>query len=42
MQLLDTGFWTDGGINFYQKRYGRSETCVSSMVLAVLCWFQVE
>ncbi len=37
--LLDTGFWRDGGINFYPRRYQRSETCISSMVLAVLSWF---
>jgi len=41
-QLLDTGFWQDGGINFYSRRRQRSETCISSMVLAVLCWFQSD
>jgi hypothetical protein len=40
--LLDTGFWHDGGINFYAHRMERSETCISSMVLALLCWFQLE
>jgi hypothetical protein len=40
--LLDTGFWHDGGINFYQKIYERSETCISSMVLGVLCWFRMD
>jgi hypothetical protein len=40
--LLDTGFWTDGGINFYQRRYERSETCISSMVLAEVCWFRLQ
>lgn len=40
--LLDTGFWQDGGINFCARRYPRSETCISSMVLAVLGWFQYE
>jgi hypothetical protein len=40
--LLDTGFWQDGGINFYAPRHKRSETCISSMVLAMLCWFQCE
>jgi hypothetical protein len=39
--LLDAGFWQDGGINFF-TRWPRSETCVSSMVLAVLCWFGLE
>ena len=40
--LLDTGFWEDGGINFFAPRRNCSETCVSSMVLAVVCWFQHE
>lgn len=40
--LLDCGFWRDGGINFYAGRYERSETCISSMVLALACWFQLE
>jgi len=40
--LLDTGFWTDGGINFYTARHPRSETCISSMVLASACWFGLE
>jgi hypothetical protein len=40
--LLDAGFWQDGGINFYARRTDRSETCISSMVLALVCWFQVE
>jgi len=40
--LLDTGFWQDGGINFYPKRLEHSETCISSMVLAILCWFQYD
>ena len=40
--LLDTGFWEDHGINFYPRWQKRSETCISSMVLAVLCWFQYE
>ena len=37
--LFDTGFWTDGGINFYRQQKARSETCISSMVLASACWF---
>src|ERR1017187_4644066 len=40
--LLDTGFWRDSGINFYPRRYERSETCISSMVLAVLTWFGLD
>ena len=39
--LMDTGFWRDGGINFYPRVYNNSETCISSMVLAVLCWFRL-
>ena len=40
--LMDRGCWSDGGINFYPKRMERSETCISSMVLALACWFQLE
>lgn len=40
--LLDTGFCEDGGINFHPHKKERSETCVSSMVLAVLAWFGLE
>jgi len=40
--LLDAGFWHDGGINFWQRRYKRSETCVSGMLLAVFCWFGMD
>ncbi|HYW47811.1 MAG TPA: hypothetical protein VE959_33395 [Bryobacteraceae bacterium] len=40
--LLDTGFWSDGGINFYPRWSKRSETCISSMVLAVLSWFDFD
>src|SRR5579859_3376329 len=41
-RLLDAGVWTDGGINFWRKAHDRSETCVSSMVLAVVSWFGVD
>ena len=37
--LMDAGFWRDGGINFWSPRYKRSETCVSSMILEVMCHF---
>lgn len=37
--LLDEGFWTDGGINFWRRSSKRSETCVSAMVLGVASWF---
>jgi len=40
--LMDMGFWNDGGINFGTRYHKRSETCVSSMVLAVTCWFRFE
>jgi hypothetical protein len=35
--MLDSGHWPDGGINFYPKRYERSETCITGTVLASLC-----
>ncbi len=37
--LLDAGFWNDGGINYFSPSWKRSETCVSSMILAALCHF---
>jgi len=40
--LLDTGFYGDGGINFYVGKHEHSETCISSMVLGVLAWFEVD
>jgi len=40
--LLDTGFWNDRGVNFWTRNRKRSETCVSSMVLAVTSWFQFD
>jgi len=39
--LLDNGFWSDGGINYYQWQK-RSETCISSMILSLLCWFHFD
>src|SRR6478735_3431345 len=38
--LMDAGFWTDGGINFWSPRCKSSETCVSSLILAVMCHFR--
>lgn len=35
--LLDRGLYADGGIGF---GWGRSETCVTGMVLSILCWFR--
>jgi len=40
--LLDQGFHTDGGINFWKRQRGDSETCVTGMVLAVVCWFGLD
>jgi hypothetical protein len=40
--LLDSGFWSDGGINYFAPKHTRSETCISSMVLALLGWFQFD
>src|SRR5208283_1635995 len=40
--LLDAGYWSDGGINFFPQVHKSSETCISSMVLAVVCWFGLE
>src|SRR5581483_2957379 len=40
--LLDAGVWTDGGISFCPQRTDRSETCISSMVLASACWFELD
>jgi hypothetical protein len=37
--LLDAGFWRDGGINYYPRWQERSETCISAMILSLLCWF---
>lgn len=38
--LLDRGFDSrDGGINFWQKKHTPSETCVTGMVLFILCSF---
>ena len=40
--LLDAGLFRDGGINFWTPRRTRSETCVSSMALALACWFALD
>jgi len=40
--LLDLGLWEDGGINYWRRQHDRSETCVSSMTLAMLSWFGLE
>jgi hypothetical protein len=38
--LLDRGSFDDGGINF-SKGFGRSETCVTGMVLGILSHFKI-
>lgn len=40
--LLDGGCWSDGGINFYAPRHKRSETCISSMALALASYFRID
>jgi hypothetical protein len=40
--LLDEGFWSDGGINFYPLQAKRSETCVTAMTLSVSLWFGLD
>ena len=37
--FLDEGFYTDGGINFFSYAWKYSETCVTSMILALLAYF---
>ncbi|MFN8381628.1 MAG: hypothetical protein U0V02_06800 [Anaerolineales bacterium] len=38
--FLDEGFFTDGGINFFSRAWKYSETCVTSMILALLAYFR--
>lgn len=38
--FLDQGFYTDGGINFFSYSLKYSETCVTSMILALLTYFK--
>ncbi|MGQ0569355.1 MAG: hypothetical protein ACT4P5_07455 [Armatimonadota bacterium] len=38
--LLDKGLQRDGGINYGWR--GRSETCITGMVLSILCYFQYD
>lgn len=38
--LLDQGFYHDGGINLF-KSFKHSETCVTGMTLALLCYFRL-
>ncbi|MDH3290219.1 MAG: hypothetical protein OEO20_01810 [Gemmatimonadota bacterium] len=39
--FLEEGLWHDGGINATVTQ-GRSETCVTGLVLGVLSWFSVD
>ncbi len=39
--LLDKGFYTDGGINYF-KVLNHSETCVTGMILGILSYFGYE
>ncbi|MFZ5880895.1 MAG: hypothetical protein ACOY0R_16125 [Chloroflexota bacterium] len=38
--FLDQGFYADGGINFFSYSLKYSETCVTSMILALLAYFR--
>ena len=37
--LLDKGYYPDGGINYFRS-YKYSETCITGMILALLCYFR--
>lgn len=39
--LLDNGFYHDGGINYFSS-LNHSETCVTGMILSILCYFQYK
>lgn len=39
--LLDKGFYEDNGINYF-KSLNHSETCVTGIVLSILCYFNIE
>ncbi len=39
--LLDNGFYYDGGINYFRS-LNHSETCVTGMILSILCYFQYK
>lgn len=38
--FLDEGYYTDGGINFFSYSLKYSETCVTSLILALLAYFR--
>ena len=39
--LLEKGFYDDGGINYFPS-YTYSETCVTGMILSILCYFDYQ
>ena len=39
--FLEEGLWSDGGINLSATQR-RSETCVTGLVLTLLCWFGTD
>ncbi len=39
--LLDKGFYNDGGMNF-SVSMKHSETCISGMMLSLLCYFKID
>jgi hypothetical protein len=41
--LLDSGFYHDGGINYFNRKiWKHSETCITGMLLAMLAYFCIE
>lgn len=40
--LLESGFYKDGGINYFQKSYKYSETCITGMLLNMLAYFHFK
>ena len=40
--LLEAGLYTDGGINYSQKRAKHSETCITGLVLSILAYFRFQ
>ena len=39
--LIDKGFYRDGGINFWSN-FKHSETCVTGMIVSILCYFEFK
>jgi hypothetical protein len=40
--LLESGFYQDGGINYFKKTLKHSETCITGMLLGMLSHFHFE